>query len=82
MKARELLNRHPMRFLVWNLNEDTNVFWSDISTLEDNGFFDPWGQIVNIKSAKKVRNRDGDVIEYQISSEFEGHPVEMTVVNE
>jgi hypothetical protein len=82
MKAQELLIKHPPQFLVWNLNEDTGVLWTDLSLLEDNGFFDPWGQRINISTAKQIRNRLGDVTQYHVIAECQGYPVELVIVNE
>jgi len=82
MKAREMLDKWPMQFLVWNLNEDTNIFWSDLTTLEDNGeglLLDPWRQRINLRSAKKQFNGGGDTIAYEVSSSFQGYPVELCV---
>lgn len=77
-----MLKKSPIQFLVWNLNEDTNVFWSDITTLEDNGFLDPWGQRINVKSAKKQYNSVGDIIEYRLTTEYQDHPFELVILNE
>jgi len=82
MKSRELLSKYPMTFLVWSLNEDTGVFWVNLTTLEDNGFFDPWGQRVILKTAQKVKNRWDEVTEFRIESEFQGYPIELVVINE
>ena len=82
MKATELLKKYPQSFLVWNLNEDTGVFWTDLTTLEDNGFMDPWGQRFSLRSSKKVHNSAGDVIEFRTSADFQGHPVELSIINE
>ena len=85
MKCRELLDKWPMQFLVWNLNEDTNVFWSDLSTLEDNNegiLLDPWAQRINLKTAKRITNSPGDTIEYQVSTEFQGYPIDLVILNE
>ncbi len=82
MKSRELLNKYPMRFLVWNLNEDTGVFWSDLTTLEDNGFFDPWGRKLSLAGSRRNKNSVGDTISYTIESEFQGYPVEIVIMNE
>lgn len=87
MKSRELLNKFPMRFLVWNLNEDTGVFWSDLSVLEDNdlegrGLLDPWEQKINLRHAKRITNGGGDVIEYHLTAECQGYPVELVILNE
>jgi hypothetical protein len=82
MKTRELLNKFPMTFLVWNLNEDTGVFWTDLTTLEDNEFRDPWGQRISLREARRQRNRVNDVVAFHIDSEFQGHPIELIVMNE
>jgi len=85
MKAREMLNKWPMAFLVWNLNEDTNVFWSDLTTLEDNGegvLMDPWRQRINLRSAKRQLNGGGDIIAYEVAGEFQGYPITLIIVNE
>ena len=71
-----------MQFLVWNLNEETGVFWADVSILEDNGFLDPWGQKINLSTAKKVRNRVGDITQHQLLTECEGYPVELVIMEE
>lgn len=81
-----MLNKWPMRFLVWDLNEDTNLFFAELSTLEENGegvLQDPWGQRLNLRHAKKIFNSAGDtVLEYRFSSEFQGYPIELSVINE
>lgn len=82
MKTRELLNTYPMTFLVWSLNEDTGVFWVNLETLEDNGFFDPWGRKINLREAKRIKNRWDEITEYRFESEYQGYPVEFTVINE
>lgn len=86
MKAREMLNKWPMLFLVWSLNEDTNVFYCDLSVLEENGdglLLDPWEQRLNLKSAKRLTNASGDtVLEYRIETEYQGRPVSLSIVNE
>ena len=82
MKATELLKRYPQSNIVWNLNEDTGVFWTELTIMEDNGFLDPWGQRFSLRGAKKVPNGAGDTIEYRVSSEFQGYPVELSIMNE
>jgi len=82
MKASELLKKWPAKFLVWNLNEDTEVFWTDTQTLEENGFLDPWGQRISLQSARRVKDRWGDLREYRIESEFQGYPIELVIINE
>jgi hypothetical protein len=85
MKARELLNKWPMVFLVWNLNEDTNTFWSDMATLEENSdgtLLDPWGQRISLLSATKKRNAYNDITEFHITSEFQGYPTTLIILNE
>lgn len=85
MKSREMLDKWPMKFLVWNLNEDSGVFWTDLTTLEDNGegvLMDPWGQRISLRGAKRKLNGGGDTIEFHITSEFQGYPVELVVLNE
>ena len=68
--------------MVWNLNEDTNVFWSDISTLEDNGFFDPWYQKIDLRMARKIRNSVNEIIEYHLVGDIQGYPIDIVIVNE
>lgn len=82
MKTRELLNKYPMTFLVWNLNEDTGIFWSNLETLEDNGFLDPWGQKISLNGAQRQRNSVGDTVAFHIDSEFQGYPVSLVIMNE
>ena len=83
MKTKEMLQKWPARFLVWNLNEDTGILWTELTTLEDNGFFDPWGQKIALKGARRVTDRlSGDVVEYHIETEFQDYPVELIVTNE
>lgn len=82
MKTRQLLNKYPMTFLVWSLNEDTGIFWVDLTTLEDNGMLDPWGQRISLRGAKREYNRVNDVISYHLDSEIQGYPVELVVMNE
>jgi hypothetical protein len=81
MKIIDLVKRYPITNLVWNTNTDTDIFWSEFSTLEDNGFTDPWGQRINLKSGKKVFDREGDIIEYRLWSDYLGNPFELVVVN-
>ena len=75
------MKRYPISNLVWNANADTDIFWSEISVLEDNGFTDPWGQRINLKSGRKVFDREGDVVEYRLWSDYQGVPFELVVVN-
>lgn len=82
MKSRELLIKYPMTFLVWSLNEETGVFWVDLTTLEDNGMLDPWGKRFNLQGAKREKNSVNDTIAFHVNSEFQGHPVELIVMNE
>jgi len=83
MKTRQLLNKHPMTFLVWSLNEDTGIFWVDLTTLEDNGMMDPWGQRISLRKARREYNRGtGDIVSYHLESEIQGWPVELVVMNE
>lgn len=72
-----------MQFLVWNLNEETGVFWSDLTILDDNGGFDPWGRKFSPETdGKAIKNRYGEIVKYQIFTEIQGYPVEMLVLNE
>lgn len=71
-----------MQFLVWNLNEDTGIFWANLSDLDDNGCFDPWGQRINISTAKKIRDRAGETTQYHLIGECQGYPVDLIVMNE
>ena len=82
MKAIEMLKKNPQRFPSWNLNEDADIFWSDISALEDHGFFDPWFQRINIRSAKRNYNRVGEIASYTYTTEFNGYPFELVILNE
>jgi hypothetical protein len=82
MKAKDLLERYPQSFLVWNLNEDTGVFWTELTILEDNGFLDPWSQRITLRSAKRIPNSAGDTVEYRLTSDFQGYPVELSIINE
>lgn len=82
MKATDLLKKFPQSNLVWNLNEDTNVFWTELTVMEDNGFFDPWGQRFTIQGAKRIRNGADDTIEFRINSDYNGYPIELSVMNE
>ena len=80
-----MLDKWPMKFLVWNLNEDNDVFWSDLTTLEDNGegvLLDPWGQKINLVSAAKKKNAYGDTTEFHITGEFQGYPTSLIILNE
>ena len=81
MKIIDLIKRYPITNLVWNVNEDTEIFWSEISVLEDNGFTDPWGQRINLKSGTKVFDSEGDVVEYRLWSDYLGNPFELVIVN-
>ncbi len=71
-----------MQFLVWNLNDDTGIFWSEMSILEDNGFLDPWGQKINLNTAKKIRNKVGEVVQHELFTECEGYPVSLIIMEE
>lgn len=82
MKATDLLKKFPQSNLVWNLNEDTSVFWTEMTTMEDNGFADPWGQRFTLRGAKRISNSAGDTIEYRITSDFQGYPIELSIMNE
>ena len=82
MKATELLKKYPQTNLVWNLNEESGVFWSELAVLEDNGFTDAWGQRFSLRGAKKILNGAGDVIEFRIEMEFQGYPVSLSIINE
>ncbi len=82
MKIMELIRRYPIQFLIWNVNEDTEIFWSDISTLEDNGFYEPWHQRIDLRSAKRVLNSFGDIVEYRLWVEYQGLPVELVIMND
>ena len=82
MKATQLLKKFPQTNLVWNLNEDTGVFWTELTIMEDNGFKDPWGQRFSLDSAKPIPNGAGDTIEFRITSDFQGYPFELSIVNE
>jgi len=82
MKATDLLKKFPQSNLVWNLNEDTNVFWTDLTIMEDNGMLDPWGQRFTLRGAKKVPNAVGDTVEFRVSTEYQGYPVELSIMNE
>lgn len=86
MKATEMLKKWPMQFLVWDVNEDTNVFFAELSVLEENGegrLMDPWCQRLNLKSAKPVFNQSNDtVVGYRLFSEFQGYPIELSIINE
>lgn len=82
MKSIELLDKYPVQFIIWNVNFDTGIFWANLSDLEDNGFFDPWGQRINISIAKKIRNRLGEITQYHLIGECQGYPVELAIVNE
>ena len=86
MKAREMLNKWPMQFLVWDLNEDTNLFYAEMGVIEENAdgqLLDPWGQKLNLRNAKKVFNASGDtILEFRFSTEFQSYPVELSIINE
>jgi hypothetical protein len=82
MKATELLKKFPQSNLVWNLNEDSGVFWTELTIMEDNGFMDPWGQRFNLRNAKRIPNGAGDTVEFRIASEFQGYPIELSIMNE
>ena len=81
MKLRDLIKRYPISNVIWNVNADTDIFWSEISVLEDNGFADPWGQRINLKSGREVFDREGDILEYRLWSDYQGVPFELVVVN-
>lgn len=81
MKLTDLVKRYPITNLVWNTNADTDIFWSEVSVLEDNGFYDPWGQRINLRSGKKVFDREGDVVEYRLWSDYQGIPFELVIAN-
>jgi hypothetical protein len=82
MKVQELLNQYPQSFLIWNLNEDTGLFWTELTLLEDNGFMDPWSQRFSLRGSKPILNSAGDTIEFRIATEYQGYPVELSIVNE
>ena len=82
-----MLDKWPMQFLIWNLNEDTGIFWTDLSTLEEhddmvNGLRDPWLQKINLRQAKRKLNGGGDIIAFEVESEYQGYPTTMIVINE
>ena len=82
MKAKELVTQYPPAFPVWEINEDTNIFWCDLSTLEDQGMKDPWGRKIRLNDGKKIKNSVQEITEYRLNTELEGYPVELVVVNE
>lgn len=82
MKATDLLKKFPQSNLVWNLNEDSGVFWTELEIMEDNGFTDPWGQRFTLRGAKRIPNGAGDTVEYRIISDFQGYPIELSIINE
>lgn len=82
MKATDLLKKYPQTNLVWNLNEDSGVFWTELTTMEDNGFLDPWGQRFILRGAKRIPNGAGDIVEFRIVSDFQGYPIELSIINE
>lgn len=82
MKSTELLKKYPQSFLIWNLNEETSVFWTELSILEDNGLRDPWGQKITLRGAKRVSNSANDVVEFRIIADCQGYPVELSIINE
>lgn len=82
MKTTELLKRYPQSNLVWNLNEESGVFWTELTVMEDNGFTDPWGQRFNLRQAKRIPNSAGDTVEFRFISEYQGYPIELSIINE
>ena len=82
MKSIEMLEKWPMRFTAWNLNEETGVFWAELSALEEQGLFDPWGQRFALRGAKRKINSVGDTTEFQLYTEFQGYPAALVVLNE
>lgn len=82
MKSTELLKKYPQTNVVWNLNEDTGLFWTELTIMEDNGFMDPWGQRFTLQGAKRIPNPYGDTIEFRIAAEYQGQPVELSIINE
>src|SRR4051812_26242612 len=72
MKATDIVKHFPIDYLVWNLNEDTNIFWTELSSLEDNGMFDPWGRKLALGEGRRKTNRHSQIEHYQFHLEFQG----------
>jgi hypothetical protein len=82
MKPLELVKKYPPQFLIWNLNENTGIFWVNLETLEESGFLDPWAKKFNFDDGRAMRNNVNEITEWHFRTDIQGYPVDLIVVNE